>query len=78
MTTDHPAEHRPKLEQGLGIASLALLLLASFLVMRPFISSLLWALVLSFSLWPIQSLSPRLFAVALPLLRSSSRAYLGC
>ena len=55
MTTDHPAEHRPKLEQVLGIACLALLLLASFLVMRPFISSLLWALVLSFSLWPIQS-----------------------
>src|SRR5436190_11048097 len=46
-------ETRPKLERTLAVACLLILLGACFLVMRPFVSSLLWALVLSFSLWPL-------------------------
>jgi predicted PurR-regulated permease PerM len=44
---------RPKLEQNVGWIVLALLLLGCLWVMRPFVSALLWAVVLSFSTWPI-------------------------
>ena len=44
---------RSTLEQNLGWVLLALLLLGCLLVMRPFISALLWAVVLCFSSWPI-------------------------
>lgn len=44
---------RSKLEQNLGWIVLALLLGGCLLVMLPFISALLWAVVLSFSIWPV-------------------------
>jgi predicted PurR-regulated permease PerM len=44
---------RSRLEQNLGWILLALLLGGCLLVMRPFVSTLLWAVVLSFSLWPV-------------------------
>jgi predicted PurR-regulated permease PerM len=44
---------RTKLEENLGWILLALLLAGCLLVMRPFISALLWAGVLSFSTWPV-------------------------
>jgi predicted PurR-regulated permease PerM len=44
---------RPKLERTLGVSVLVLLLGGCFLVMKPFVSALLWAIVLSFSLWPL-------------------------
>ena len=44
---------RSQLEQNLGWIFLALLLGGCLLVMRPFASALLWAGVLSFSLWPV-------------------------
>ena len=43
---------RTKLEHNLGWIALSLLLLGCLWVMRPFISSFLWAVVLSFSVWP--------------------------
>jgi len=43
-----------KLERNLGVTVLILLLIGSFAVMRPFLSSLLWGVVLCFCLWPIQ------------------------
>jgi len=46
-------ESRPKLERTLGVSVLVLLLLGCLLVMKPFISALLWSTVLSFSLWPV-------------------------
>jgi predicted PurR-regulated permease PerM len=46
-------ELRSKLEQNLGWLLLAFLLGGCLLVMRPFISTLLWAAVLSFALWPV-------------------------
>jgi len=42
-----------KLEQKLGWLLLALLLVGCLWVIRPFISALLWAGVLSFSVWPL-------------------------
>jgi len=44
---------KPKLERTLGISILILLLGGCLLVMRPFITALLWAVVLSYSLWPL-------------------------
>ena len=44
---------RTKLEQNLGWIVLALLLAGCAWVMRPFVSALLWAVVLSFSSWPL-------------------------
>lgn len=44
---------RSKLEQNLGWAALLALLAGCLFVLRPFVSALLWAVVLSFSSWPI-------------------------
>ena len=44
---------RSKLEQYLGIALLLLLLAGCLLVLRPFVSALLWAVVLCVSSWPL-------------------------
>jgi len=46
-------EPRSKLEQNLVWILLVILLLGCLMVMRPFISALLWAIVLSFSVWPL-------------------------
>jgi predicted PurR-regulated permease PerM len=48
-----PNQVRAKPEQAMGWALLFLLLLGCLLVLRPFVSALLWALVLCFSSWPI-------------------------
>ena len=44
---------RSKLEQNLGWIALLALLIGCLLVLRPFVSALLWAVVLCFSSWPI-------------------------
>lgn len=48
------AEQPRKLEKRLAAGALILLLIGCFVVMRPFLSAMLWAIVLSFALWPIQ------------------------
>jgi predicted PurR-regulated permease PerM len=53
-------EPRRKLEQALGWIVLALLLGGCVLVMKPFVSALLWAVILSFSLWPVHKRLVRL------------------
>ncbi len=40
-------------ERNLGLLALALLLLGCLVVLRPFFSGLLWAVVLCFSTWPV-------------------------
>lgn len=42
-----------RLDQILGLAVLFLLLAGCFLVLRPFITALIWAAILCFSLWPL-------------------------
>ena len=44
---------RPGLERGLSAAALALLLLGCFVVLRPFVTALLWATVMWISLAPL-------------------------
>ena len=44
---------RSKLEQNLGWAVLLALAAGCLFVLRPFVSALLWAVVLSFSSWPL-------------------------
>lgn len=50
-TTEHRTEHTVKLAVLLVV--LALLVGGCFLVLRPFLSALLWAIVLCFSSWPL-------------------------
>ena len=50
-----------KIEPLLGIGGLLLLLLGCFFVLRPFLSALMWAIVLSYSLWPLQQRFTRWF-----------------
>ncbi|MBC7980000.1 MAG: AI-2E family transporter [Armatimonadetes bacterium] len=47
-------EKRRGVERLLGIAALGLLGLLCFFVVRPFASALLWAVILSFTLYPVQ------------------------
>ncbi len=44
---------RSKLEENLGWAILLALAIGCLVVLRPFVSALLWAVVLSFSTWPV-------------------------
>ena len=48
-------ELRTKVEENLGRGLLSLLLIGCLLVLWPFVTSLLWATVLGFSLWPLYS-----------------------
>lgn len=45
--------NRQRIEQLAGIAVLGLLVVGVFVVLRPFIASLLWALILSMATWPL-------------------------
>jgi predicted PurR-regulated permease PerM len=47
------AIHTPRAARLAGIAALAALAVACLLVLRPFISALLWAAILAFSTWPV-------------------------
>src|SRR5499426_4738744 len=41
-----------RVEQILALAALALLAFGCFFVLRPFLSAILWAVILCFSTWP--------------------------
>ena len=44
---------RRGVEQAIGIAILALIAVGCFLVLRPFLSSIVWAVILTYSTWPL-------------------------
>lgn len=44
---------RRNIEQAVGIAVLALLAAGTFLILRPFLTAVLWAVVLTYSTWPL-------------------------
>jgi predicted PurR-regulated permease PerM len=48
------APHGLRLDQILGWAAVVLLMIGCVTVLKPFVSALLWAVVLCFSLWPVQ------------------------
>jgi predicted PurR-regulated permease PerM len=50
-----------RIEPVLGMVGLMLLLLGCFFVLRPFLSALMWAIVLAYSLWPLQKRFTRWF-----------------
>lgn len=50
-----------KAEPLLGIAALLLLLMGCFFVLRPFMTALTWAIILTYSLYPMQRLFTRWF-----------------
>ena len=51
-----------RIEQIVVIALLLILVIGCFLVLRPFLSALLWALILSFSTWPLYDWLLRTFS----------------
>ncbi len=51
--TDEKPSAPTRLEQLLGLCVLGLLLVGCLLVLQPFITALMWAVILSFSLWPV-------------------------
>lgn len=55
MDMQPPVSNVKRAEPWMGTAALILLLLGCFSVMKPFLSALMWAIVLAFALWPIQS-----------------------
>lgn len=54
MPDDDSKESGRRIEPVLGVLGLLLLLLGCFFVLRPFLSALMWAIVLAYSLWPLQ------------------------
>ena len=42
-----------RVEQIIALASLVLLAIGCFFVLRPFLSAILWAIILCFSTWPL-------------------------
>jgi predicted PurR-regulated permease PerM len=44
---------RQSIEHAIGLAILALIAVGSFLVLRPFLSAIIWAAVLAYSTWPL-------------------------
>lgn len=50
-----------RLEQLLGTAALLLLLIGGFYILKPFMTAIMWSVILGFSLWPAQRLLTRWF-----------------
>ncbi|MFD2256449.1 AI-2E family transporter [Luteolibacter algae] len=50
----HPSNTKTGIEKWLGLAALVMLALLCYFVIRPFAQALMWALVLSFVLYPVQ------------------------
>lgn len=44
-----------RIDQTLALAALALIIIGCFLVLRPFLTAVLWAMILAVTLWPLQS-----------------------
>lgn len=62
MTRDDQATAgERRVEPTLGIVAVLLLLVGCFFVLRPFLSALMWAIVLAYSLWPLQQRFTRWF-----------------
>jgi predicted PurR-regulated permease PerM len=56
-----PTEKRYKIEPLLGGLALLLILTGCFFILQPFISALLWAMILAYSLYPLQRSFTRWF-----------------
>ncbi len=50
-----------RLEQLLGTGALLLLLVGGFYILKPFMTAIMWSVILGFSLWPAQRLLTRWF-----------------
>jgi predicted PurR-regulated permease PerM len=50
-----------RLEQLLGTGALLLLLVGGFYILQPFMTAIMWSVILGFSLWPAQRLLTRWF-----------------
>jgi len=44
-----------RIDQTLALAALALIIIGCFLVLRPFLTAVLWAVILAVTLWPLQT-----------------------
>lgn len=53
---DASSQRRGRLETGIALTAIALLIVACFLILRPFISAALWAVILCLTTWPLFSM----------------------
>src|SRR5688572_8928649 len=44
-----------RIDQTLALAALALIIIGCYVVLRPFLTAVLWAMILAVTLWPLQS-----------------------
>jgi len=61
FVNDTAQANNQRLEQLLGIAALVLLLIGGFYILKPFVTAIMWSVILAFSLWPIQQLLTKWF-----------------
>jgi predicted PurR-regulated permease PerM len=61
MSEDHSSKNPRKVEPLLGALALLLLLGCCFFILRPFLTALTWAVILTYSLYPMQRLFTRWF-----------------
>ena len=54
-------KYQRTIEQIAGIALIVAIVLGCMFVLRPFISAILWAAILSFATWPVHELLMRWF-----------------
>ena len=73
-------KHRKLIEQTAGVALVAVLVLFCLLVLKPFVSAMLWAAILVFASWPVFEFAKRRLtggnaaaAAWFPVLAESSR-----
>jgi len=60
---DHFSNQPKTIEQLLAICLVSLLFLGCFFILKPFLSSILWAIILAFTLWPIQNYLEKLIGM---------------
>lgn len=60
-TNSSPNSNNQRWEQLLGTGALLLLLIGGFTILKPFMTAIMWSVILGFSLWPAQRLLTKWF-----------------
>lgn len=61
VTNSSPNSNNQRWEQLLGMGALLLLLIGGFTILKPFMTAIMWSVILGFSLWPAQRLLTKWF-----------------
>ena len=60
VTNSSPTTYNQRWEQLIGMGALLLLLIGGFTILKPFMTAIMWSVILGFSLWPAQRLLTKL------------------